>query len=57
MSPGVVRIAGLVVLAHGLGLRLDSSWQRTALALIVAGAAALAWSLSREASVSAPNGE
>ena len=57
MSPGVARIAGLVVLAHGLGLRLDSSWQRTALALIVAGAAALAWSLPREASVSRPNRE
>lgn len=53
----MARIAGLVGLAYGLGLRLDSSWQRTALALIVVGAVALAWSLVREASVPPPNRE
>jgi hypothetical protein len=50
-------LVGFVGLVHGLGLRLDSSWQGTAWVLILAGGALLAWALVTEASVSQPGGE
>ena len=57
MNAGVLRIVGFLVLVHGLGLRLDSSWQRVAWLLILAGGGAVAWALWREAFVSGPNEE
>ena len=51
MTPAVGRLLGFVLLVHGLGLRLDSSWQETALTLILGGGALLAWALVAEASV------
>jgi hypothetical protein len=45
-------VIGFVVLVHGLGLRLDSTWQGTALVLILGGAALLGWAAVGEASVS-----
>lgn len=52
MTPALGRLIGFVVLVHGLGLRLDSTWQGTALALILGGAALLGWAVVSEASVS-----
>ena len=52
MTPALARIVGFVVLVHGLGLRLDSSWQGTALALILGGAALLVWAFAGQAFVS-----
>ena len=52
MTPALARIVGFVVLVHGLGLRLDSSWQGTALALILGGVALLAWAFAGQAFVS-----
>lgn len=57
MTPALGRLVGFVGLVHGLGLRLDSSWQGTAWVLILAGGALLAWALVTEASVSQPGGE
>lgn len=54
MSAGQVRLLGFVTLAHGIGLRLDSTWQRTALLLIVCGGVMALGALLREASVSGP---
>lgn len=54
MTPAVIRVLGFLALVHGLGLRLDSSWQGTALVLVLGGGAAVVWALVREASVSAP---
>jgi hypothetical protein len=51
VTPAVGRLLGFVLLVHGLGLRLDSTWQETALTLIVGGGALLAWALVAEASV------
>jgi hypothetical protein len=52
VTPALGRVVGFVVLIHGLGLRLDSTWQGTASVLIVGGAALLGWALVGEASVS-----
>ena len=52
MTPALARIVGFVTLVHGLGLRLDSTWQKTALGMILAGAALSAWALVGEAFVS-----
>ncbi|HWP65593.1 MAG TPA: hypothetical protein VNO26_06760 [Candidatus Limnocylindria bacterium] len=52
MTPALARIVGFVVLVHGLGLRLDSTWQGTAWLVILSGGALLAWWLARQASVS-----
>ena len=52
MTPALARITGFVALVHGLGLRLDSTWQGTALVVILIGAALLAWAFAGEAFVS-----
>jgi hypothetical protein len=54
VTPGQRRVFGFVVLAHGIGLRLDSTWQLTALAMIVGGGVLVVWALLTEASVSEP---
>jgi hypothetical protein len=52
MTPALARIVGFATLVHGLGLRLDSTWQKTALVVILVGAALSAWALVDEAFVS-----
>jgi hypothetical protein len=54
MTPALARIVGFVTLVHGLGLRLDSTWQVTALVVILTGVALLAWAFAGEAFVSEP---
>jgi hypothetical protein len=54
MPPAVRRLAGFVALSCGIGLRLDTTWQVTALLLIVGGAGAVVQALVAEASVSPP---
>lgn len=54
MTAGQVRVAGFLALVHGIGLRLDSTWQGTALVLIVGGLVLTLAALVREASVSGP---
>jgi hypothetical protein len=50
----VIRILGFLALVHGIGLRLDSTWQGLALLLILGGGGAVIWALTSEASVSGP---
>jgi hypothetical protein len=52
MTPALARILGFVTLVHGLGLRLDSTWQGTALVVILIGAGLLAWAFAGQAFVS-----
>ena len=52
MTPDLARITGFVVLVHGLGLRLDSTWQGTAAVIMLIGAALLAWAFAGPAFVS-----
>jgi hypothetical protein len=54
MTPALARVVGFTVLVHGLGLRLDSTWQWTALLAIAAGGALCLWALAAPASVSGP---
>lgn len=54
MTPALARIVGFVTLVHGLGLRLDSTWQGTALVLILVGAGLLVRAFAGEAFVSGP---
>lgn len=54
MTPAVIRVLGFLALVHGIGLRLDSAWQGTAVLLILGGGAAVVWALASEASVSGP---
>jgi hypothetical protein len=54
VTAAVQRLIGFVVLVSGIGLRLDTSWQRTAFVLILAGGAVVVRALWREASVSGP---
>jgi hypothetical protein len=52
MTPALARILGFVTLVHGLGLRLDSTWQGTALVVILIGTGLLAWAFAGPAFVS-----
>ena len=52
MTPALARIVGFTVLVHALGLRLDSTWQWTALLGILGGGALAVWALVAEAFVS-----
>ena len=52
MTPALARIVGFVTLVHGLGLRLDSTWQASALVVILIGAGLLAWAFTGQAFVS-----
>jgi len=52
VTAGQARVAGFLALVHGIGLRLDSTWQGTALLLIVGGLVLVVGALAREASVS-----
>jgi hypothetical protein len=54
VTAGQARVAGFLALVHGIGLRLDSTWQGTALVLIVGGLVLTLAALAREASVSGP---
>ena len=54
MTPAVQRLIGFTVLACGLGLRLDTTWQGLALVSILGGGAVVVRALYREASVSPP---
>ena len=56
MTPALARIVGFVTLVHGLGLRLDSTWQGTALVVMLIGGALLAWAFAGQAFVSQRGG-
>lgn len=52
MTPALGRLGGFLALVYGIGLRLDSTWQGTAMVLMIGGGALVGWALAREASVS-----